>query len=119
MTRILLIDDDAPFRLRLAQALARRGLAVAEAGGPDTGLALARGGGFDAVLVDLRMPGGSGLDLIPHLTTLQPAPRIVLLTGFGSIPTAVEAVRRGGRGGAAEARGGGGDPGGPGGQAPP
>lgn len=95
MMRVLLIDDDAAFRLRLARALTRRGLAVAEAGEPETGLDLARGGGFAAVLVDLRMPGGSGLDLIPELAALEPAPRIVLLTGFGSIPTAVEAVRRG------------------------
>ncbi|HJV89021.1 MAG TPA: response regulator [Holophagaceae bacterium] len=95
MIRLLLVDDDAPYRARLAQALRKRGLEVVEAEDPAAALELALASPPQGALVDLRMPGGSGLDLVARLAALEPRPVIVVLTGYGSIPTALEAVRRG------------------------
>lgn len=93
--RVLLVDDDAVFRSRLARALQRRGCETLEAAGPAEAWARAAAGGLAAALLDLRMPEGSGLDLLSRLAALEPAPRVVVLTGYGSIPIALEAVRRG------------------------
>jgi two-component system response regulator RegA len=93
---VLVVDDDEPFRTRLARALADRGLEVRTAG--DVAEALLAAGRDDPpelAVVDLRMPGGSGLDLVRDLKALEPAMRILVLTGYGSIATAVEAMRLG------------------------
>lgn len=92
---ILLVDDDAVFRDRLARALAARGLDVWAADGPEEALARAREETPEYALVDLRMPGGSGLDLVQALHALDATTRIVVLTGYGSIATALAAVRLG------------------------
>ncbi|MEM1414938.1 MAG: response regulator transcription factor [Myxococcota bacterium] len=92
---LLLVDDDEVFRERLARAFRDRGLEVWTAEGPERALALVREEAPEHALVDLRMPGGSGLDLVPALLALEPHMRIVVLTGYGSIATALEAVRRG------------------------
>lgn len=92
---ILLVDDDAVFRDRLARALAERGLDVWTADGPEEALARAREETPEYALVDLRMPGGSGLDLVRALHALDATTRIVVLTGYGSIATALAAVRLG------------------------
>lgn len=91
----LVVDDDASFRDRLVKALAARGLDARGAGSADEALALARQSAPQAAILDMRMPGSSGLDLIPRLLVVSPAMQIVVLTGYGSIATAVEAVRRG------------------------
>lgn len=92
--KILLIDDDAIFRQRLALSLQKRGHVVhADDGGTATDVLCALRP--DAVLVDLRMPGAGGLALIPRLLALLPSVRIVVLTGYGSIATAMEALRLG------------------------
>jgi len=92
----LVVDDDHRLRPRLARALRDRGYTVHEADGPPAALGLlARGLRPDRAVVDLRMPSGSGLDLIPELLRIHNSLRIVVLTGYGSIPTAVEAVHRG------------------------
>ncbi len=95
MTRLLLVDDDGTFRDRLARGLRKRCFDVVEAEDPGTALTLALQGPVAGAVVDLRMPGGSGLDLVARLAALQPRPVIVVLTGYGSIPLALEAVRRG------------------------
>lgn len=92
---ILLVDDDEVFRERLARALRERGYAVASAGDHDGALAAARAARPDFAVVDLRMPGLSGLALIAPLRELAPAARVVVLTGYGSITSAVEALRAG------------------------
>ena len=92
---ILLVDDDATFRERLARALAERGLDVWTTGGPGEALARAQEESPEYALVDLRMPGGSGLDLVQALHALDATTRIVVLTGYGSIATALSAVRLG------------------------
>jgi len=94
---LLLVDDDVVFRQRLAAALASRGIEVRTAGDAAEAMALARAESPEWALVDLRMPGGSGLDLVRDLKALDPASQVVVLTGYGSIATAIEAVRLGAR----------------------
>ena len=93
--RLLLVDDDETFRVRLARALAARGLEVATAADPTEAVAEARRARPDYAVVDLKMPGGSGLDLVRELVADTPALRVVVLTGYGSIASAVEAMHRG------------------------
>jgi two-component system response regulator RegA len=92
---ILVVDDDATFRTRLVRALTTRGYETFEAGDVDSAIALARRQRPARAIVDLRMPGKSGLDLISALMEIDEEIQILVLTGYGSIATAVEAVRRG------------------------
>jgi two-component system response regulator RegA len=92
---ILVVDDDQAFRDRLARALADRGLAVTIAGDHDGALAEARKEPPELAVVDLKMPGRSGLDLVRALKALDAGTRVVVLTGYGSIATAVEAMKLG------------------------
>jgi two-component system response regulator RegA len=95
-SRFLVVDDDAAFRTRLMKALVTRGYAAHGAGNVDEAIDVARDARPDAAVVDLRMPGGrSGLDLVSELVKRHPGIQIVILTGYGSIATAVEAVREG------------------------
>lgn len=91
----LLVDDDEVFRTRLAKALQSRGLAAHGVGDAASAMEWLKTNQPDAAIVDLRMPGLSGLDLVPRLAAQRPGIRIVVLTGYGSIATAVEAVRSG------------------------
>jgi two-component system response regulator RegA len=93
--RLLLVDDDEAFRRMLARALEMRGFEVRAA--PDIGAALEIAAGWapDYAVVDLKMPGESGLTLIRELALAHPAIRIVMLTGYASIQTAVEAIKLG------------------------
>jgi two-component system response regulator RegA len=94
--KILVVDDDATFRTRLVRALTSRGFETHEAADVDSAVARARELKPQRAIVDLRMPGGkSGLDLITELMAVDEEIDILVLTGYGSIATAVEAVRRG------------------------
>jgi two-component system, response regulator RegA len=92
---LLLVDDDATFSQVLARALQRRGFKVDCADSVTAALPLAEATPPDFALVDLRMPGESGLALIPRLLELNADMRIVVLTGYASIATAVEAIKLG------------------------
>jgi two-component system response regulator RegA len=92
---ILLVDDDEIFRERLARALRERGYDVVTATAHEAALQAARGRQFDFAVVDLKMPGPSGLDVVRDLKAVSEATRVVMLTGYGSIPSTVEALRRG------------------------
>ena len=92
---ILLVDDDENFRTRLAKAFRERGLDVREAGDGAAALAASRDDPPEMAVVDLRMPGAPGLDVVRGLLALEPAMRVVVLTGYGSIATALQAVRLG------------------------
>jgi two-component system response regulator RegA len=92
---MLLVDDDEVFRERLATALRQRGQEVVTAPDSDGAMQVAARGKLAAAVVDLRMPGMSGTELVPHLLRMQPDLRIVVLTGYGSIASAVEAMRLG------------------------
>lgn len=93
--RLLLVDDDEIFRGVLAKALMRRGFEVETA--PDVAEAIERAQDSppDYAVVDLCLPGPSGLALVDRLAKLSPATRTVVLTGYASIATAVEAVKLG------------------------
>lgn len=95
MGRLLLVDDDAAFRERLARAFVERGHEVTTAAGLDAALALSKAGDFTGIVVDLRLGTDSGLSLVADLHARLPVTPIVVLTGFGSIATALEAVRLG------------------------
>jgi len=92
---LLLVDDDEVLRERLARALRERGYDVTTAADYDGAMRAASQDSPELAVVDLRMPGRSGLELVRDLRTLDPATRIVVLTGYGSIATAVEAIRLG------------------------
>jgi two-component system response regulator RegA len=92
---VLIVDDDERFRLRLVRAFEERGFEARGASDFDEALRLARAESPEYVVADLRMPGRSGLELVRELKALDPTTRIVVLTGYGSIATAVEAVRLG------------------------
>jgi two-component system, response regulator RegA len=79
----------------MARALRERGHEVRTAASVDEALALASAESPEYAVVDLKMPGRSGLDLVAELRALDPGTGVVVLTGYGSIATAVEAVRRG------------------------
>ena len=93
--RLLLVDDDALFCEVLAEALARHGYRIAVCHDVAAALVQARAAPPDYALLDLRMPGPSGLTLIRDLLAFNPAVRIVVLTGYASIATAVEAIKLG------------------------
>src|SRR4029450_2714947 len=92
---ILIVEDDETLRERLSRALHQRGLDVRAASTTEEAARLAREDPPELVLLDLRVGTDSGLDLIPALKQIDPETRIVVLTGYGSVATAVEAVRRG------------------------
>lgn len=92
---ILVVDDDRVFGQTLAAALRRRGHAVVLAEDYASALDEASAWRPDRAVVDLRMPGRGGLELIPALRSAVPDLRVLVLTGFGSIETAVEAMRVG------------------------
>lgn len=93
----LIVDDDDRFRDRLAKALHIRQYPVHAASDSASALGVAASQRVERAIVDLRMPGGGGLQLIHDLLARQPSVEIVVLTGYGSIATAVEAMRLGAR----------------------
>jgi len=92
---LLIVDDDAPLCQRLARAMERRGFIVATADSVATGVAAAAAQPSAFAVVDLRLADGSGLDVVSALRAARPAARIVVLTGYGNIATAVAAVKAG------------------------
>ena len=93
--RLLLVDDEDVFRGRLARAFRERGLAVVEAADCVEAVAAIDAEPLTYALVDLRLPSGSGLDVVRAIKERQPDAIVVVLTGYGSIATALEAVRLG------------------------
>ena len=92
---LLLVEDDRVLRERLARALRERGYDVLTAADLDEALSAARAEPPELAVVDLKLPGGSGLELVRQLRALEPTTRILVLTGYGSIATAVEAMKLG------------------------
>jgi two-component system response regulator RegA len=92
---LLLVDDDAPFRQRLSLLLARKGFAVTSVGSlQEARVEAARLKPAHAV-VDMRLEDGNGLDLVAELRAMSPDVRVVMLTGYGNLATAVAAVKAG------------------------
>lgn len=92
---VLVVDDDETFRTRLARAFERRGWEARTAESGEAALEAAREESPEHAVIDLRMGGMDGLELLRELHRIDPTTTIVVLTGYGSIATAVEAVRRG------------------------
>jgi two-component system response regulator RegA len=92
---LLLVDDDSTFSAVLAEAFERRGYAVRVAHDVSEGLERANEESPEFAVVDLRMPGPSGLELVKRLHQLDPNTRILMLTGYASVATAVEAIKLG------------------------
>ena len=92
---LLIVDDDAPLCQRLARAMERRGFVVSTADGVASGVAAASAHPPAFAVVDLRLGDGSGLDIVSALRGARPGARIVVLTGYGNIATAVAAVKAG------------------------
>jgi two-component system response regulator RegA len=93
--QLLIVDDDEPFCRRLAQALERRGFTVHTAGTVADGKRIAAATRPDYAVVDLRLGDGSGLDVVTALHGAREDARVVMLTGYGNIATAVAAVKHG------------------------
>ncbi len=92
---LLLVDDDAPFLGRLARAMENRGFTVSQAGTVKEGVRLAQDVKPNYAVVDLRLDDGSGLEVVSALHTVREDARVIVLTGYGNIATAVEAVKLG------------------------
>jgi two-component system response regulator RegA len=93
--KVLLVDDDAPLRRSMARALERRDFQVVAAEGVAEARTLAREHRPEFAVLDMRLTEGSGLDLVRTLRELRPEIRIVIVTGYGNIATAVAAIKAG------------------------
>ncbi len=92
---LLVVDDDDAMRQMLASLFRERGFRVEEADSVDAALERSRDVEFDAVLSDIRMPGKTGIQMVGELRRIRPDTPVVLMTAFGSIDSAVEAMRAG------------------------
>ncbi len=92
---LLLADDDDVFREVLSASLASRGFEVKSVADVDAGIMASEAALPEYAVVDLNMPGGSGLALVEHLCSQDDPVRVVVLTGYASVATAVEAIKLG------------------------
>ena len=92
---LLIVDDDRPFRERLAKAMARRGFDVRMADSIEEGIRAIKTAPPAFATIDMRLGDGSGLDIVPLLREVRQNSRIVILTGYGNIASAVSAVKAG------------------------
>ena len=92
---LILVDDDAPLRRSLQRALERRGFQDYAADSLKSGINLAHSVRPEYAVIDLRLEDGSGIELVRRLRELHPKVRVVILTGYGNIATAVAAVKAG------------------------
>ena len=92
---LLIVDDDNPLRDRLARAMERKGFKVAQAESVEKGINYAKNTPPAFAIVDLRLGDGSGLRVVEEIQKHKKDSRVIMLTGYGNIPTAVEAVKAG------------------------
>ena len=92
---LLIVDDDGPLRDRLARAMEKKGFKVAHAESVKQGINQARNSPPAFAVVDLRLNDGSGLEIVKEIRGLKKDSKIIMLTGYGNIPTAVAAVKAG------------------------
>jgi DNA-binding NtrC family response regulator len=93
--RLLLVDDDRAMREMLASLFGEQGHDVCQAASAEEALASLEEDDFDVVLSDIRMPGRSGIEMVADVKRLRPGTPVVLMTAFGSVDSAVEAIRAG------------------------
>ncbi|HUU83469.1 MAG TPA: sigma-54 dependent transcriptional regulator [Phycisphaerae bacterium] len=94
-TTVLLADDEDTLRKNLAQVLQEEGFEVIACADGTEALRALRNNGVEVIITDLRMPGVSGMDLIDHAAKLAPDAAIIVITAFGEVETAVEAMKKG------------------------
>ena len=92
---LLLVDDDNPFRERLARAMEKKGFEVTQAESVEKGISAVKSRKPAFAVVDLRLNDGNGLEVVKEIQTSNSNSRIVMLTGYGNIPTAVAAIKEG------------------------
>ena len=92
---LLILDDDDPLRARLGRAMEKKGFVIKEAKSIKEGLEIVKKTPPNFAVVDLRLQDGNGLDVVTELYKNKKNSRIVMLTGYGNLPTAVAAVKAG------------------------
>ncbi len=92
---LLIVDDDDPLRGRLSRAMEKKGFLVKEAKSIKESIELVKKSPPNFALIDLRLEDGNGLDVVKELSKRRKDSRIVMLTGYGNLPTAVAAVKAG------------------------
>ena len=92
---LLIVDDDNPFRDRLSRAMEKKGFLVIQAEGVKKGIETVKIKKPGFAVVDLRLNDGNGLDVVKKIQEVNPSSRIIMLTGYGNIPTAVAAIKEG------------------------
>ena len=92
---LLIVDDDNPFRQRLARAMEKKGFEVIQAEGVKVGIDSVKSKKPSFAVVDLRLNDGNGLEVVKEIQKNNFDSRIVMLTGYGNIPTAVAAIKEG------------------------
>ena len=92
---LLIVDDDNPFRERLARAMEKKGFEVIQAEGVKKGIDTVKSLKPGFAVVDLRLTDGNGLEVVKEIQNSNSSSRIIMLTGYGNIPTAVAAIKEG------------------------
>ena len=92
---LLIVDDDNPFRERLARAMEKKGFEVTQAEGVKKGIESVKVKKPAFAVVDLRLNDGNGLEVVKEIQSSNSKSRIIMLTGYGNIPTAVAAIKEG------------------------
>ena len=92
---LLIVDDDNPFRERLARAMEKKGFEVIQAEGVQKGIDSVKAKKPGFAVVDLRLGDGNGLEVVKEIQSSNSKSRIIMLTGYGNIPTAVAAIKEG------------------------
>ena len=92
---LLIVDDDNPFRERLARAMEKKGFKVFQAEGVKKGIDCVKQERPAFAVVDLRLGDGNGLEVVKEIQSSNSKSRVVMLTGYGNIPTAVAAIKQG------------------------
>ena len=93
--KILVVDDEKIARVTLAEILRMEGYSVSEAGDGPEALAAVKDNSFDLVLLDLKMPGMDGIEVMQKLAEITPDTLVIMLTAHGSMESAIEALRQG------------------------
>ncbi|MDA9597679.1 ActR/PrrA/RegA family redox response regulator transcription factor [Candidatus Pelagibacter sp.] len=92
---LLIVDDDNPFRERLARAMEKKGFIVTQAEGVKKGINCVKSKKPAFAVVDLRLSDGNGIEVVKEIQNSNGKSRIIMLTGYGNIPTAVAAIKEG------------------------
>jgi two-component system response regulator RegA len=92
---LLIVDDDNPLRNRLARAMEKKGFKVIQAESVKEGISQAKNAPPAFAVIDLRLNDGSGLEVVKEIKKFKMSSRVIMLTGYGNIPTAVAAVKAG------------------------